>query len=785
MAQALSKDSVALSAPTPPEEIPTRPLDLQGEADASSSRYTTQHRLLQPASTAGGDEAQLRSLVDTDEDLVSLLEKLQDHHWRLNSADVQICLKSDGSDDLLSEGSSGKVYRGILNNSLVVAIKTLREQSPPSRIAFVEEIVCLMNLRHANIVSFYGAIMEGQTLMLITELAPRGSLFDVLANDRERRLAWDQRGRRIALDVARGVSYMHSKGALHQDLKSKNVLLTRDWQAKLCDMGLCGLARGKRGGEPGTLEYTAPEVLCGDGSPSTPSADIYSLGIIIWEIVTGRLPDDRCFDVRVPDDCSCRPAARQRTFAPAAATTGSGRTVKIGFPSVQDSYLEAEEASLPGLDEQWRLGDDDLNDEDVYGPPVCMLAGFPPEEFGLVRDTVDRAGGHAVRVVPCTGPMLHSKIEVALEAPEPAWDQPRPESWGMPGAFSTHRAVLFSGMSLSAQAAVVELLEDAGMPSLCLATASPENAHRKVGEVLAEAVKEQRGHRALRATPDLDYRHMFAPPDTRQAVERAASYGIEEMIERMQRGEGGDPEEPLAGSNAINSANPYKSNRGTQKNGTASSWASSSRASDPADAASFQAPAAAEDEDDFNLLDAAAQGQDIASRLFSPTPQEPGLKPGTADGGLNGKGGVGGASTVAEESSPSAALNADDQALLDTMKSNAQKLPPSQQEKLAMELEMMKDEKGQYERIIKELTNKFNDHPHQSQPALQNKLKQEAWEPTQDAIKAALSCGISGDEIRKMITDLEADSASWATSWSRLPDLSKKAWDESELPDDA
>lgn len=65
----------------------------------------------------------------------------------------------------------------------------------------------------------------------------------------------------MALDVARGVSYMHSKGALHQDLKSKNVLLTRDWQAKLCDMGLCGLARTKQEESPGTLEYTAPEVL--------------------------------------------------------------------------------------------------------------------------------------------------------------------------------------------------------------------------------------------------------------------------------------------------------------------------------------------------------------------------------------------------------------------------------------------------------------------------------------------------------------------------------------------
>lgn len=112
----------------------------------------------------------LRSLAGdtTDQDLCSLLISLQDHHWRIRRADLDILLKPDGSDWLLGSGAYAKVYRGILNKSIPVAIKTMEDQTLEAKQNFVEEIVALMNLRHANIVQFYGAVIEDEQLLLIT-----------------------------------------------------------------------------------------------------------------------------------------------------------------------------------------------------------------------------------------------------------------------------------------------------------------------------------------------------------------------------------------------------------------------------------------------------------------------------------------------------------------------------------------------------------------------------------------------------------------------------------------
>lgn len=80
--------------------------------------------------------------------------------------------------------------------------------------------------------------------------------------------------------------------------------------------------------------------------------------------------------------------------------------------------------------------------------PACdHMHGQSRGMHAQVRATLDQAGGHEVRVVPCIGPMLHASVDEALQAPEPTWSERRPDAWGQPGAFSTHRAVLFSGMS--------------------------------------------------------------------------------------------------------------------------------------------------------------------------------------------------------------------------------------------------------------------------------------------------------------------------------------------------
>lgn len=257
----------------------------------------------------------LRSLAGdtTDQDLCSLLISLQDHHWRIRRADLDILLKPDGSDWLLGSGAYAKVYRGILNKSIPVAIKTMEDQTLEAKQNFVEEIVALMNLRHANIVQFYGAVIEDEQLLLITEYMPRGSLYDLIAKDTEGKLTWYNRGRLIALDIVRGLMHMHCADIIHQDIKSKNILITKDYIAKLSDMGLFTMPKSapernirsssSRSCLPGTFEWLAPEVLLEGPEASSAKSDIYSLGVVLSEIITGRAPEGRAMQTRFQGEC--------------------------------------------------------------------------------------------------------------------------------------------------------------------------------------------------------------------------------------------------------------------------------------------------------------------------------------------------------------------------------------------------------------------------------------------------------------------------------------------------
>ena len=161
--------------------------------------------------------------------------------------------------------------------------------------------------RHPNIVSFVGAsIRDGAPPILVLELMPRGDLYCALDNPRYapvfkwvRALGPDGKprpysgyNRRIALDVARGLAYLHARSIVHLDVKSLNVLLAHDLTAKLAD---CGAARalGDRDratltSPAGTLAWMAPEIMLGEHA--TDKADMHSFGVVLWELSTGERP---------------------------------------------------------------------------------------------------------------------------------------------------------------------------------------------------------------------------------------------------------------------------------------------------------------------------------------------------------------------------------------------------------------------------------------------------------------------------------------------------------------
>jgi tRNA A-37 threonylcarbamoyl transferase component Bud32 len=192
--------------------------------------------------------------------------------------------------DKIGEGSFGIVYKGEYQGE-TVAIKKMHKQllkSPEAVSEFIAEVNLMSELKHPNLLRCVAASIVPPDIMLLTEFMKRGTLFDVLYRERIK-LTWALI-RKIALQAATGMCYLHAHRILHRDLKSSNLLVDGSYNVKLGDFGLAkpDIGVDPRGGISGTYQYMAPEILRGD-SPSTLS-DVYSFGVIVWEMVSGEPP---------------------------------------------------------------------------------------------------------------------------------------------------------------------------------------------------------------------------------------------------------------------------------------------------------------------------------------------------------------------------------------------------------------------------------------------------------------------------------------------------------------
>ncbi|KAG6664181.1 hypothetical protein CIPAW_02G074800 [Carya illinoinensis] len=194
----------------------------------------------------------------------------------------------------IGQGSCGTVYHGLWYGS-DVAIKVFakHEYSDDVLLSFRQEVSLMKRLRHPNILLFMGAVTSSEHLCIVTEFFPRGSLFRLLQRNTTK-LDWRRRVH-MALDIARGMNYLHhyNPPIIHRDLKSSNLLVDRNWTVKVGDFGLSRLKHetyltattGK-----GTPQWMAPEVLRNE--PSDEKSDVYSYGVILWELVTEKIPWD-------------------------------------------------------------------------------------------------------------------------------------------------------------------------------------------------------------------------------------------------------------------------------------------------------------------------------------------------------------------------------------------------------------------------------------------------------------------------------------------------------------
>ncbi|KAF8392719.1 hypothetical protein HHK36_023068 [Tetracentron sinense] len=197
-----------------------------------------------------------------------------------------------GQGSLLSS-SCGTVYHGLWYSSdVAVKVFSNQEYSDDVILSFRQEVVSLLKrLRHPNILLFMGAVTSPQRLCIVTEFLPRGSLFRLLQRN-ACRLDWRRRIH-MALDIARGMNYLHhcNPPVIHRDLKSTNLLVDKNWTVKVGDFGLshlkCETYLTTKTGK-GTPQWMAPEVLRKE--PSDEKSDVYSYGVILWELVTEKIP---------------------------------------------------------------------------------------------------------------------------------------------------------------------------------------------------------------------------------------------------------------------------------------------------------------------------------------------------------------------------------------------------------------------------------------------------------------------------------------------------------------
>ncbi|KAK4786552.1 hypothetical protein SAY86_010385 [Trapa natans] len=210
-----------------------------------------------------------------------------------------------GEENILGKGGFGTVYKGELYDGTKVAVKRM-ESSPVLEKGLTEfkaEIAVLTKVRHRHLVSLLGYCLDENEKLLVYEYMPQGTLSRHLFHWKEERLMplqWTKRVA-IALDVARGVEYLHNLAHhtfIHRDLKPSNILLSNDMRAKVADFGLVRLAPEGKGSIAtclaGTFGYLAPEYAV-TGRVST-KVDVFSFGVILMEIITGRKALDESLD---------------------------------------------------------------------------------------------------------------------------------------------------------------------------------------------------------------------------------------------------------------------------------------------------------------------------------------------------------------------------------------------------------------------------------------------------------------------------------------------------------
>ncbi|XP_027367079.1 probable receptor-like protein kinase At5g18500 isoform X2 [Abrus precatorius] len=296
-------------------------------------------------------------------------------HW-FTLRDLELATNRFSKENVIGEGGYGVVYRGQLINGTPVAVKKILNNIGQAEKEFRVEVEAIGHVRHKNLVRLLGYCMEGTHRMLVYEYVNNGNLEQWLhgAMRHHGYLTWEARIK-ILLGTAKAFAYLHEAiepKVVHRDIKSSNILIDDDFNAKVSDFGLAKLLGSGKSHVAtrvmGTFGYVAPEYA--NTGLLNEKSDVYSFGVVLLEAITGRDPVDYS-----------RPAQEVNMVDWLKMMVGNRQSEEVVDPNIEmrPSTRSLKRALLTAL----RCVDPDSEKRPKMGQVVRMLES---EEYPLPRE---------------------------------------------------------------------------------------------------------------------------------------------------------------------------------------------------------------------------------------------------------------------------------------------------------------------------------------------------------------------------------------------------------------